>query len=207
MARKDGTHLSLRDFRERLQGLMLEPGLRPFVCHGSPLTCQAFIVGFNPATAMDEPFWSYWSDDSGFDKPRFMRDYLQKRRLKEPKGVRARIERIVGQLPPGLALETNICSKPTKTAAELKPNDRITEIFRFLLDTIRPKLVYAHSNDPIAYLEKLTGTQGFDAGTPRPAVYKGHEFELVATRGPLFTMGFEEAASLGRCIGSWVPAA
>src|SRR4051812_21191901 len=119
---------------------MHEPEVRPFVCHGSPLTCRVFIVGFNPATAMDEPFWHYWTDDQGFDKPTFMRDYLQKRGLTEPKGVRARIERIVAQLPPRMALETNICSKPTKTAAELSRDDRTTGIFRFLLETIQPRL-------------------------------------------------------------------
>jgi hypothetical protein len=104
--------LTLAELRERLQALMHEPGLRPFVCHGSLLACEVFIVGFNPATAMDQPFWEYWSDETGFDKPRFMRDYLQKRGLAEPKGVRARIERIVAELPIGFALETNICSRP-----------------------------------------------------------------------------------------------
>jgi len=153
---------------------------------------------------MDQPFWSYWSDDIGFDKPRFMRDYLEKRGLKEPRGVRARIERIVAQLPPGMALETNICSTPTKTAPELHRDDRTTRIFRFLLETIRPNLVYAHSNDPISYFEDLTGIRDFDAGAPRAALHKEHEFQLVATQGPLFRMGFEEAVSLGQSIRSWV---
>jgi hypothetical protein len=165
---------SLATFRERLQALMSEPDLRPFVCHGSPLACEVFVVGFNPATTMDRPFWDYWSDETGFDKPRFMRDYLQKRGLLEPKGVRARIERVVAELPTGLALETNICSKPTKTAAELHRDDRATGVFRFLLETIQPRLVYAHSNDPIAYFEQLTGARGFDEGTPRTAIHQGH---------------------------------
>ena len=199
--------MPLRDFRERLQSLMDQPDLRPFVCHGSPLECRVFIVGFNPATAMVEPFWNYWNDDTGFDKPKFMRDYLQKRGFMEPKGVRARIERIVAQLPSGMALETNICSKPTKTAAELTRDNRTTAIFRFLLETIRPRLVYAHSNNPIAYFEQLTGGRGFEAGGPQTASHKDHTFTLVATRGPLFRMGFEEAASLGRSLNAWAQAA
>jgi hypothetical protein len=199
--------MTLAGFREQLQALMHEPGLRPFVCHGSPLACEVFIVGFNPATAMDQSFWSYWNDDTGFDKPRFMQEYLQKRGLAEPKGVRARIERIVGELPVGLALETNICSKPTKTAAELHCDDRSTRVFRFLLDTIRPRLVYAHSNEPIEYFERLTGARGFDNGAPRTVSHNASTFQLVATRGPLFRMGFDAAADLGRSLRSWVQAA
>ena len=199
--------VTLAEFRERLQALMYEPGLRPFVCHGSPLACQVFIVGFNPATSMDRPFWDYWSDETGFDKPRFMQDYLRKRGLAEPKGVRARIERVVAELPAGVALETNICSKPTRTAAELHRDDRATDVFRFLLDSIRPGLVYAHSNEPIAYFEHLTGARGFDGGVPQAVSHNGQTFQLIATRGPLFRMGFDSATVLGKSLRSWMRAA
>jgi hypothetical protein len=198
----DSSRASLVQFRERLQDLMIDEKTRPFVCDGSPLTCSVFIVGFNPATEMDKSFWSYWSDTSGFDNAAFMRDYLLKRGLQEPKGVRARIERIVAQLPAGTCLETNICSKPTKTAAELQPRDRTTAIFRLLLGTIRPDFVYVHSNDPIAYFERLTGTTGFDNGSPRTVSVDGHSFKILGTRGPLFRMGFTAAEELGRLIGS-----
>lgn len=88
---------SLGSFRRSLQAIMPHPHVRPFVCVGSPLQCRAFVVGFYPATQIDAPFWHYWSDQSGFDKQQFMRDYLQKRGLTSPRGVRARIERIVHQ--------------------------------------------------------------------------------------------------------------
>jgi hypothetical protein len=194
------SHQFLTTFRERLQDLMTDPKSRPFVCDGSPLECSVFVVGFNPATEMDQPFWTYWSDSSGFDKSAFIRDYLVKRGLHEPKGVRARIERIVSQLPPGACLETNICSKPTKTAAELRPGDRTTAIFDFLLGTIRPRVVYVHSNDPIAYFERVTGTAGFDSGSLKPATIGGHSFLLLGTRGPLFRMGFADAEDVGRKV-------
>lgn len=195
---------SLAPFRERVQEIMADAKSRPFVCDGSPLACSVFIVGFNPATEMDKPFWSYWSDASGFDKATFMRDYLVERELQEPKGVRARIERIVAQLPKGACLETNICSKPTKTAAELQPGERTTAIFRLLLDSIRPRFVYVHSNDPIAYFERLTGTTGFDSGSPKTGSVDGYSFRVFGTRGPLFRMGFAQAEELGRQIRSAV---
>lgn len=197
---------SLVTFRERLQNLMSDPKARPFVCDGSPLACSVFIIGFNPATEMDHPFWTYWSDSSGFDKVAFMQDYLATRGLREPKGVRARIERIVSQLPSGTCLETNICSKPTRTATELHSGDRTTAIFDFLLQTIRPRFVYVHSNDPIAYFERQSGATGFDAGTPKEVTVGGHSFLLLGTRGPLFRMGFADADELGRGIRSTLAA-
>jgi hypothetical protein len=199
--------MTLAQFREQLQHLMHEPGLRPFVCDGSPLSCEVFIVGFNPATSMDQPFWHYWSDEAGFDKKRFMRDYLANRGLSEPEGVRARIERIVRQLPIGTALETNVCSKPTKTAAELRSNERATDIFRFLLKTIRPRLVYAHSNHPITYFENLTGARDFATGAPRTASYRDLSFLLVGTSGPLFRMAYPAADALGQQLKRWLQAA
>ncbi len=193
----DDSRLQLKQFRDQLQALMSDPRSRPFVCDGSPLTCSVFIVGFNPATEMDQPFWSYWSDTSGFDKRAFMRDYLAKRGLSQPKGVRARIEKIVSRLPPGTCLETNICSKPTKTAAELAPADWTTAIFRFLLDTIRPHFVYVHSSDPVDYFRNLTGIDGFDNGIARMAAVQDHRFLLLGTRAPRFRMGFSNAEELG----------
>jgi hypothetical protein len=196
--------MSLREFREQLHELMTEPGLRPFVCSGSPLECSVFIVGFNPATSLDEPFWSHWNDETGFDKKTFMEVYLKKRGLVKPKGVRARIERIVSELPEGSCLETNICSKPTKTAAELALNDRTTDIFRFLFRAVRPRLVYAHSNGPIDRFIRLTGCRDFDKGDPRKVNLDGHEFLITGTRGPLFRMSFENASSLGRSLREWL---
>jgi hypothetical protein len=128
----------------------------------------------------------------------------KKRGLASPLGVRARIEKIVPQLPAGHVLETNICSQPTKTALELRPRDRATDIFRFLLQTIRPRLVYAHSDEPIRYFERLTGSAVLLAGEPQLVACEDHQFELVVTRGPLFRMGFQEAECMGRRIAHWI---
>ncbi|GAB3171173.1 hypothetical protein [Telluribacter humicola] len=195
-------NLSLQQFREQLQPLMTDSKSRPFVCNGSPLSCEVFIVGFNPATEMDKPFWSYWSDTEGFDKCTFMEDYRLKRGLQEPIGVRARIERIVNRIPNLSCLETNICSKPAKTAAGLASTDRKTEIFRSLLESIRPSLVYVHSNEPIKYFRTLTGLKDFQAGSPILATVGDHQFMLLGTSGPLYQMGYDDAEKLGDQIGT-----
>jgi hypothetical protein len=199
---KDPTN-PLAVFRHDLTELMVKPNLRPFLCNGSPLACSAFIVGFNPATSLDGSFWRYWDDVSGYDKSAMMRDYLQTRGLTKPKGVRARIERISNQLPSGACLETNICSTPTKKMAHLVQSKRTTEIFEFLLHRLKPKLVYAHSNEPIKYFQQFTD-KDFYSGTPQTIGLAGNEFLLVATPGPLFSMGYSEANRLGQTLAKYL---
>ena len=72
----------LKDFASGLREIlnrMNTPGLRPFVCDGSPLSCNVFLVGSNPATPMYRSFWEFWSDDFGFDKASFMQAYREAR--------------------------------------------------------------------------------------------------------------------------------
>jgi hypothetical protein len=193
----------LRQFRTALEQIMPGTATRPFLCTGSPLACKVFIVGFNPATSLDGPFWRYWSDDSGYDKASMMRDYLIKRNLSEPIGVRARIERIVAQLQAGICLETNICSTPTKKAAQLVRDNRKTEIFEFLLRKIKPKLVYVHSNEPIKFFQKFTD-KDFCSGIPQLVQWQEQEFLLLGTSGPLFRMGFPQATALGNKLAEHI---
>ena len=184
---------NLRSFRERLTALMQTDDERPFLCNGDPLTTKAFIVGFNPATTVTGHFWDYWSDETGFDKKRFMEAYLAVRKLR---GARPRIEAIVSELPPGAALETNICSRPTKRAADLAKTDQRTETFKFLFETIKPALVYVHSNQPIAYMEMVTG--GVVASSiPQSAEWLGHQFLLCGRGGPLWRTSIAEAHAEG----------
>lgn len=194
---------SLAEFRSDLTKLMVEPNLRPFLCNGSPLACSTFIVGFNPATSLEGSFCDYWDDVSGYDKPAMMRDYLKTRSLSKPKGVRARIERIVDQLPSGACLETNICSTPTKKMADLDHSQRPMEIFEFLLRRVKPKLVYAHSNEPINYFQQFTN-KDFFSGTPQTVKWEDQEFLLLATAGPLFSMGYSEASTLGQTLAKHI---
>jgi hypothetical protein len=50
--------VTLDDFERALVALIGRPtDLRPFVCEGSPLTCDVFLVGFNLATTMCRDLW------------------------------------------------------------------------------------------------------------------------------------------------------
>ncbi|WP_247232300.1 hypothetical protein [Telluribacter sp. SYSU D00476] len=191
--------LSLRQFRERMQQLVPDPKARPFLCDESPLACDIFIVGFNPPVEMDEPFWSYWSDTQGFAKPYFLRDYMVKRGWILPKGTRGRIEYMLERMPRP-CLDTNICSTPTRTARELLPNDHRTEVFRYLMDTIRPTLVYVHGKEAVEYFRTLTGDERFDSRL-RMVTVGDYQFVLRGTRNSLSTMSYDEVWEIRNEIG------
>src|SRR5271166_3410947 len=65
----------LTDFDVKLKSLTDHlPCARPFVCEGSPLACDVFIVGVNPATNV--PFWPFWQPSYGFNKKTWWAAYL-----------------------------------------------------------------------------------------------------------------------------------
>lgn len=63
---------------------------RPLICEGSPLNCTIFIVGFNPATMMENDLWAYWSDGYGFRKSEWFKQYKEERLCKKKASGRPR---------------------------------------------------------------------------------------------------------------------
>lgn len=140
--------------------------MRPFICDGSPLDCRIFTVGLNPASKVS--WQSFWNKETGnFDKVTWYETYKTQRlerkrkegklRAKPVSTTRKRIELINAALGPLKALETNIYSFPTASGADLMPQDRLTLIFDFLLNTIKPRLLHIHGDDAIGYFETKVG--------------------------------------------------
>ncbi|MGB4913629.1 MAG: hypothetical protein WBO95_16175, partial [Candidatus Dechloromonas phosphoritropha] len=140
-------------------------GLRPFVCDGSPRECQAFSVGFNPATTLSADFWEFWRTDYGFDKAAWLEAYKKDRqdRPLRPKQKRRNListtRRVLDWMSeaasPIRCLETNIYSAPTEQAADLAFHCRVTTPFDFLLAALRPNIIVAHGDDAVAYLQQM----------------------------------------------------
>ncbi|WP_405411327.1 hypothetical protein [Maribacter sp. Asnod1-A12] len=138
---------------------------RPLICEGNPLDCEIFIVGINSATEMQNGFWNFWSEKNGFNKPKWLECYIVERKLTPLKpnktrrnklsSTRQRIEWIVETIKPLKTLETNLFVKATPTADELMSEDRESSVFEFLLETIKPKIIFIHGNEVIEYFEKL----------------------------------------------------
>jgi hypothetical protein len=160
----------LQTFRFGLEPYLSNPNSRPFVCTGSPLKCHCFIVGFNAATRLSHPFWSYWSDSTGFHRKMFDADYREVRRRA---GNRPRIETISKEIGP--CLETNLYATPSRTARQLARDNQRHPIICYLFRAIRPELVFVHSNGPIRFFEKRTGCSGFTFELKRTR-WQGHDF-------------------------------
>jgi hypothetical protein len=160
----------LEQFQHDLEDLIGNPtDLRPFICEGSPLACKVFIVGFNPATELSRSFWDFWQPGYGFQKAQWFEVYKQERREKtlplnrkrrnEISNTRRVIEWMIEELSPTKCLETNIYARPTTQAHDLHPSKRITKPFDFLLDTIRPGVIFVHGQDAVKYLETKYSVQ------------------------------------------------
>ena len=163
---------------------------RPLICEGNPLDCEIFIVGINSATEMQNDFWSFWSEKSGFNKSKWLESYILERKLKPLKpnktrrnklsNTRQRIEWIVETIKPFKTLETNLFVKATPTADELMSEDRESSVFEYLLESIKPKIIFIHGNEVIEYFEKLYNI--------KIVKNKVENFEISGTKTKLLAM-------------------
>lgn len=153
----------LRCFTQELVTLIGRPtDLRPFVCNGSPLDCEAFVVGFNPATEMATDFWEFWSEERGFNKRHWLEAYRSERqnrplrpgrtRRNEISSTRRVLEWILEEAAPVKCLETNIYAKPSERLTDLQSDHRLTAPFDFLLGEISPRVIVAHGKDAGSYV-------------------------------------------------------
>ena len=163
----------LRTFEESLTLRIGRPTtLRPFVCDGSPLTCEVFIVGVNPASEMDEDFWSFWRPGVGFDKSRWFEAYVAARARKPLRPGKTRrnrlsttrriMEQISEEASPVRILETNIYSVSSPDARSLAESDKSASTFDWLLSEIQPRLIVAHGRDAEAHLKARQAYPGTD---------------------------------------------
>jgi hypothetical protein len=146
-----------QDFKKQLENLMQsDNSLRPFVCDGDPLKCDIFIVGINPATKMETSFWDYYGE-AGFDKTKWLVDYKESRKEKRTilSPTRKKIEYLVDEkFSEYRCLETNIFSAPSINLKSLDNSLKSTEIFNFLIKTIRPKAIFIHGSNPAEFIKK-----------------------------------------------------
>lgn len=192
---------SLTSFAQTLRGLMVaQPAsLRPFVCNGSPLACQIFIVGANPRNSLPDSFWPFWRDDTGFNKHAFLAESY---RIKGGKlsQTRERIQRVSDSAAPCSCLETNIWSLPTRREHELSGADRSEDIFEYLLCAIKPKIIYLHGSEPMKHFQrKLTNQLQLAKDSKLEAKLDGRDVILYATKH-LRLLTYQQAIKIGTCL-------
>ena len=154
----------IENFEKELLALIGKPTeLRPFVCNGSPLQCQAFIVGFNPSTTLAADFWQFWHPGHGCGKKAWFAAYLKERKLRPLRPGKTRrntisnsrrvIEWVLEGASPVTCLETNLYALPTEQAVDLASKLRVTAPFDFLLSRINPRVIVVHGADAAAYIK------------------------------------------------------
>lgn len=163
--------LNEQRFAERLESLMCETAslanrkksdVRPFICSGKPTECDIFVLGTNPASTVS---WaSFWNAENEiFDKTGWIPAYEEERvaekraqgrsRVSRQSLTRRRIEILINTLGQNHhVLETNVFSISTRSEKNLMPADRVSEIFEFLLQTIKPKALFVHGSTAASYL-------------------------------------------------------
>lgn len=158
---------SLDDFAAALSEILgHRRGLRPFVCDGSPLACEVFVVGYKPTTTLDDPFWPFWRPDTGFDKAAWFDAYVAARetaplgqgksRRPAVSATRRRMQWLAEALAPVRCLETNVFARAGRGIGDgSAPLD--ADVLEFLLHAVRPRCVLLHGKEPHRWLEGQTG--------------------------------------------------
>ncbi len=151
---------------------------RPFLCDGFPMGCRVALVGINPGTPTD--FWSCWNGNTGCNKAAWIQQYLRIHGHLKP--TRDRIEAFCNALLPERCLELNLTHHYTPDEGSLS-TDQIedTRVFSYMIQTVRPEILFVHGNKPIAHLERVMtvflAKQGFTQ-----AVYQGVPLQIYAAK-------------------------
>ncbi|MEQ1940797.1 hypothetical protein ABMA32_00095 [Mesorhizobium sp. VNQ89] len=184
--------MTLNGFEQELAALIGRPtDLRPFVCEGSPLSCDVFLVGFNPATTMEADFWEFWRPDYGYDKVAWFQRYIEERAAKPLKPGKTRrlpisptrrnMECFVEGAVGARVLETNIYAAASDDMRSLDVASREIAPFRFLLDAIRPKVIVVHGKPAVEAIQR------FD--TPAKVIASDHHFSRKTSKEAARTYG------------------
>jgi hypothetical protein len=199
----------LLEFKIKLfKKLKLYKDPRPFVCDGNPLDCNIFIVGINPATKMEMNFEDFWNE-TGFDKQKWLEAYKderanaplkvgkKKRLLVSP--TRRSIDHIVKHVTSGKILETNLYNKQTEKEDLLQEADKKTEIFEFLIQEIRPKIIFLHGRTVEKFFRKKYKTL-IEQNNFSECIINNVSFEIYFTKHLSRGWSFEKLEELGKRI-------
>ena len=158
-----------------------------------PLGCDVFLVGINPGT--DTPLWHHWSLEKGCDKDGWLADYLGRHGRLKP--TRARIERICESAGRDRVLETNVFHVPSARERQLPKADRRTGVFDFLLETLRPRVMFVHGRSAVAVCEERFGKPLSRKEFVRVS-YAGATFDALAGHHLAYQWSYDRVEQLGR---------
>lgn len=177
--------------------------VRPFVCEGSPLECRAFVVGSNPATALELDYWSFWERGYGFHRAMWAEATRARRReagKAEITPTRRMLGRIMKEAAPVRCLDTNVFSTPIPAERDLGAELRRTDVFDFLLEAVRPAALVAHGKEAADHLRRLLGADRLPADRFEPVPAPWGSMRVIAVRHLSRGWSYRQAEALGRAL-------
>jgi hypothetical protein len=195
---------ALDEFERGLRARIGSPAfVRPFVCEGSPLECRAFIVGSNPATALELDYWSFWERGYGFHRTIWAEASRAQRRAAgkaEITPTRRMLGRIMKEAAPVRCLDTNVFSTPTPAERDLAADLRRTDVFDFVLDAVRPAALLAHGKEAADHLRRLLGAGQLPSERFDPVPAPWGSMRVMAVRHLSRGWSYAEVEALGRAL-------
>lgn len=173
------------------------PDARPFLCHGSPNPCDVMLVGLNPGVAV--PFWQHWDVTNGCDKAGWLDAYRHLHQRYGP--TRKRIELLFEALSNYRCVEANLYPIPSKRLSNLPRELRSLALFEYLLEVLRPRLLFVHGADAVAYLRSRAAVE---LALDRPMLMTVGNWSgtAYATRHLSYHWRDADVVTLGSTLGS-----
>lgn len=167
--------IDLNDIDTNIRHLTNEhPEARPFLCEGSPIGSEVFLVGINPGT--DTSFWPCWRPPYGCHKDEWLQDYRRNHSRYKP--TRARIERLFESLAPVRCLETNVFCRYSPEEKSLCAEERDTSVFDYLFEVLRPRVMFIHGMSGISHMEQVFKT-ALPLGQFTTVIHNGCEVDVI----------------------------
>ena len=186
--------MNLAEFDRRLREIAPN-NTRPFLCEGSPFECRAFIVGLNPRT--QTPFWPHWNVSTGCCKSSWLDEYRRRHNNKLGR-TRECIEILFEALGPFKCLETNLYPGWSNRFRDLPIEFRNTNVFDFILDAVKPNLVFVHGRKAILHIERITGQTAFRRDEVlRNIQLPSHEADLYLRHHLSYQLSTSECRRIG----------
>jgi hypothetical protein len=187
--------MNLEEFDKQIRELT-PPDSRPFLCEGSPLDCELFIVGNNPGT--ETPFWDFWELPYGCHKDRWLADFWRRHAGKQ-KPVRTNMEIIIAELGDIKYLETNAYAPWSKWVSDLKGSKLSTVVYEYLLQTIRPRLIFAHGAKSKNFiLDNADREVEIEPATPVPVKLLGFDTSVYIASKSLMYWSHDACHAVGK---------
>ena len=185
---------NLATFERELRAAACDSTGWPFLCDGSPFDCQIFVVGINPASDMS--LWPFWSNATGVNRKAWLEAYRKKYGRIRP--TRHRINWLVEAAKPARVLETNIFSSHSRRERDLRKHLRTSEVFDFLIDKLKPKIMFVHGRSTIRYIERVMSTV-LHHGEFKILNYRGMTMHVLSNRH-LYNWKRIDVEQLGRAL-------